>query len=102
MNKSPPRISTILPISASGFIPRFLKIAPLTSSVISVKFPPKKLPRFSKNAATLKPVPAGPVMPVTPVAPLGPVAPLPVGPEGPLSPFGPSNPLIPSGPVGPV
>ena len=77
-------MSTILPISES-LTPRFLKIAPLESAVISVKSPPKKLPIVSKNAATLNPVPAGPVIPVSPVAPLGPVVPVgPVAPVGPV------------------
>jgi hypothetical protein len=94
MNKSPPRISTILPMSLV-FTPRFLNFELVALFVSDVAFPFKNSPNVSKNATTWNPCPAGPVVPVSPVGPRSPVIPLPVGPVLPIGPWFPTFPFNP-------
>jgi hypothetical protein len=82
INKSPPRMSTILPIS-SLLTPRFLSFALEATPVNAVPSPFKKSLSVSKNPTTRNPCPAGPVEPVSPVGPGEPVIPLPVEPVAP-------------------
>jgi hypothetical protein len=92
MNKSPPLINTILPISLER-LPRPAKCPP--GEVKSVILPFKNSFSVLKNPATENPAPGGPVLPVFPLAPVDPVAPLPVEPVDPIAPALPAAPLGP-------
>jgi hypothetical protein len=83
MNKSPPLIKTIFPISES-LTPKLYITPPTVVNVFM--FPFRNSDKVLKNVITENPIPGGPVVPVTPCVPAGPVAPLPVIPVGPISP----------------
>jgi hypothetical protein len=92
MNKSPPLINTILPISVEE-LPNPANLPP-----VEVKFvisPFKNSANVLKNPATENPAPGGPVLPVFPLSPVEPLGPLPVGPVFPIAPALPAEPLGP-------
>jgi hypothetical protein len=93
MNRSPPRINTILPISV--FKSPSLDKIPSGGEVKSSIFPFKNSDKVLKKPATTKPIPGEPVIPVAPYGPVTPVIPLPVGPVPPIYPSLPGTPLGP-------
>jgi hypothetical protein len=92
INKSPPLIKIIFPISVS-FSPKRDSFPPEMVNVVISPF--KNSVKLSKTATTVNPVPGGPVIPVLPFGPVTPVAPRPVFPVGPISPCEPGTPLSP-------